>query len=56
MKKVIQTIRWNYAKKNQITGKNITIAYLDTGITPHHDFTSPRNRILCFRDFVNHRR
>ena len=37
------------------TGKGISIAVLDTGISPAADFTLPENRILAFKDFVNHR-
>lgn len=35
------------------TGKGITIAFLDTGIYPHADFTKPQNRIIAFHDVVN---
>lgn len=35
-----------------ITGKNITIAVLDTGVAPHPDF---EGKILDFKDFVNGR-
>jgi serine protease AprX len=34
-------------------GKKIRIALLDTGTYPHPDIIRPRNRILCFKDFVN---
>lgn len=42
-------------KANDIgyTGKGITIAFLDTGIYPHPDFTKPKNRIIAFYDIVN---
>lgn len=36
-----------------ITGRNITIAHLDTGIYPHGDLIRPKNRILFFKDFVD---
>lgn len=36
------------------SGKDITIASLDTGIAPIEDFTMPKNRIIAFKDFVNH--
>lgn len=36
--------------KRGITGKNITIAVMDSGLAPHPDFE--KNRILAFRDFV----
>lgn len=35
------------------TGKGVTIAFLDTGIYPHPDFTKPKNRIIAFYDIVN---
>ncbi len=35
------------------TGKGVTVAIIDTGITPHADLTYPSNRIVGFKDFVN---
>lgn len=35
------------------TGKNVTVAVIDTGISPHLDFMLMRNRIVAFRDFIN---
>ncbi len=35
------------------SGKNITIALLDTGTYPHPDIIRPRNRIIRFADLVN---
>ncbi len=32
-----------------------TIAFIDTGISPHFDFLLPRNRIVHFKDFINNR-
>lgn len=40
---------------NGFRGDGIGIAVLDTGIYPHPDLTSPRNRITGFKDFVNGR-
>lgn len=37
-----------------IYGKS-TVAVIDTGISPHLDFTMPRNRIVKFVDFINGR-
>ena len=34
-------------------GRGVSIAFLDTGISPLADFILPQNRILAFRDFVN---
>jgi len=46
------------ASRNSInyTGRGVGIAFLDTGIFPHKDFTYPYNRIVAFKDFINHRR
>ncbi len=35
------------------TGKNITVAIIDTGISPHADLIYPTSRIIGFKDFVN---
>ena len=35
------------------SGRNINIAFIDTGITPHCDFSLGENRIKFFKDFVN---
>ncbi len=35
------------------TGKNITVAIIDTGISPHMDLIYPKSRIAGFKDFVN---
>ncbi|MEP7039730.1 MAG: S8 family serine peptidase, partial [Acidobacteriota bacterium] len=34
----------------EFTGKNITIAFLDSGFYPHTDLVSPRNRILAYHN------
>ena len=39
--------------KEKIFGKGITVAVIDTGIYPHVDFLCPKNKIICFKDFVN---
>ena len=36
-----------------LTGKNITIAFIDTGINPHLDFCIGQNRVVAFCDFIN---
>lgn len=38
------------------TGKNIGIAFLDTGISPMADFVQPNNRIIFFKDFINNKK
>lgn len=48
MEKVKKLIHIERARKLGLTGKNITIAIMDTGIYPHPDFT---NRVIGFKDF-----
>ncbi len=38
------------------TSAPISIAFLDTGISPVADFTHPENRIIAFLDLVNGRK
>ena len=38
-------------KNKKRTG--LSIAFLDTGISPEADFILPENRIIAFRDLVN---
>ncbi len=42
--------------KAGLTGRNVGIAVIDTGIHSHPDLTRPTNRIVTFKDFVNRRR
>lgn len=48
MDRVRQIIHCERAYKMGLTGKNITVAMMDTGIAPHADFDQ---RILYFKDF-----
>lgn len=59
------SLRMNQARKmtgadlaNQagLTGKNIGIAILDTGISSIADFQSPNNRIIAFHDFIHQKK
>ena len=49
VKKIIHT---DYAYRSGLSGQNITVAVMDTGIVPHPDF---EDRIIYFKDFVNKR-
>lgn len=37
------------------TGKDVTVAVIDTGIFPHPDLTYPENRIAAWNDMINGR-
>lgn len=37
----------------KLTGKDVTIAFIDTGINCHIDYTLGKNRMIKFCDFVN---
>lgn len=38
-----------------LTGKNVTVAFIDTGIIEHGDFCIGERRIKYFKDFVNNK-
>ena len=38
-----------------LTGKNVTVAFIDTGIVEHGDFCIGERRIKYFKDFVNNK-
>ncbi len=37
-------------------GSGIGVAFIDTGIFPHCDFLIGRERVVCFKDFINSRK
>ena len=39
--------------KSGYTGKGVTVAIIDTGVSPHVDLTYPTSRIIGFKDFIN---
>lgn len=41
--------------ENKYFGDNVTIAFIDTGISPHMDFLYPKSRILKFVDLLHDR-
>ncbi len=36
-----------------LSGKGVTVAFIDTGVCSHIDFVVPKNRLMIFKDFVN---
>lgn len=55
MKCIAEEINLNYAIERGIFGKGIGIAVMDTGISPHDDFTKNGNRIIAFKDILKDR-
>lgn len=49
------SVNSKYAYDLGYTGKDITVAVIDTGVAPHYDFVKPKNRIVGFKDFVNNK-
>lgn len=41
------------SSSSKLTGKNIRIGIIDSGVYPLEVFTKPRNRIVLFKDLVN---
>jgi serine protease AprX len=37
---------------DRFTGRGVTIAFLDSGFYPHVDLTTPKNRIIAYRDLL----
>ena len=57
MNRVASIIHLDYAKETGLTGKDVGVAILDTGIGYHPDLLSSSNasRLVGFVDIVNHR-
>lgn len=36
-----------------LSGKGVTVAFIDSGVYPHPDFLRPRNRITDFKDYIS---
>ncbi len=53
--KAVPSIKADTLHANGLTGKDVTIAVVDTGIYPHPDLTRPESRIVAFKDLVNNR-
>ena len=53
MDRAKQTINISKWHENNILGQDKTLAIIDTGVAPHIDFLSYKNRIKFFHDFIN---
>ena len=50
MDRVKKMIHTDYAYRSGLSGQNVTVAVMDTGIVAHQDF---EDRIIYFHDFCN---
>ncbi len=48
-----KTVGADKISKFGYTGKGVTVAIIDTGVSPHLDLIYPSNRIIGFKDFIN---
>lgn len=48
-----ETLGTNFAHDEGFTGKGVTVAVVDTGVSTHPDLVKPTNRIIGFKDFIN---
>lgn len=49
----VPTMEARFPHERGYRGAGITIAVIDTGVSPHQDLTRPANRIVGFKDFIN---
>lgn len=54
MNRVASVIKLDYARKQGLTGKNVGIAIMDTGISPHPDIVYNDGPFVSFFDTINH--
>lgn len=48
-----KTVGADKITRSGYTGKGITVAIIDTGVSPHLDLIYPYNRVIGFKDFIN---
>ncbi len=56
MKRASSIIQLETARERGIYGEGVGVAILDTGIYPHPDFITGKNRIVAFYDVINGRK
>ena len=55
MNRVSDVIECRWAHEHGFFGRGIGVAVVDTGIALHKDFIEGNNRVIAFKDFINHR-
>lgn len=56
MNRVGDSIEASWAHQNNITGKGVGVAVVDTGLGLHRDFIENGNRVKAFKDILNKRK
>lgn len=56
MHRVASTIHLDFARRQNLTGKGIGVAVLDTGIGYHPDLTGNNSHLSVFLDTINHQK
>ncbi|HEX3043367.1 MAG TPA: S8 family peptidase [Bacillota bacterium] len=51
----VPTVGGGKSQELGFTGKDVTVAVIDTGIFPHSDLVYPESRIVAWKDLVNER-
>ncbi len=54
MHRVASIIHLDFARRQNLTGKGVGIAIMDTGIGYHPDLTGADSRLIAFQDMINH--
>lgn len=49
------TIDASFPQDKGFHGEGVTIAVVDTGVSPHYDLVRPTNRLIGFKDIINNR-
>lgn len=48
-----QSMETYFPHDKGLEGEGVTVAIIDTGVSPHYDLIRPKNRIIGFKDFID---
>ncbi|MGE5678414.1 MAG: S8 family serine peptidase [Pseudomonadota bacterium] len=48
-----KTLETGAAAPALLSGRGVSVAFIDSGVYPHPDLVKPRNRLLAFKDYIN---
>lgn len=52
MDKTVEDVGVNHSNPYGLTGRNVNVAVIDTGVFPHPDLIRPHRSIIHFKDFI----